>query len=69
MANGHAIQNKILKKVLVSDYDQTFYINDEDIEKNKLAVSEFRKEGNIFVIATGRSYLAERSRGRLLPVC
>ena len=57
MANGHAIQNKILKKVLVSDYDQTFYINDEDIEKNKLAVSEFRKEGNIFVIATGRSYL------------
>ena len=45
MANGHAIQNKILKKVLVSDYDQTFYINDEDIEKNKLAVSEFRKEG------------------------
>lgn len=56
MTNGHVIQNKILKKVLVSDYDQTFYINDEDIEKNKSAVSKFRKEGNIFVIATGRSY-------------
>lgn len=44
------------KKILVSDYDQTFYINDEDIENNKKAVDKFRKEGNIFVIATGRSY-------------
>lgn len=44
------------KKILVSDYDQTFYLNDEDIEKNKKAVNIFRNEGNIFVIATGRSY-------------
>lgn len=44
------------KKILVSDYDQTFYLNDEDIEKNKIAVNEFRKNGNIFVIATGRSF-------------
>ena len=26
---------KINPKMLVSDYDQTFYLNDEDIEKNK----------------------------------
>lgn len=45
-----------MKKLLVSDYDQTFYINDEDIERNKIAVNEFRSKGNIFVIATGRSY-------------
>ena len=44
------------KKIFVSDYDQTFYLNDEDIEKNKIAINEFRKKGNIFVIATGRSY-------------
>ena len=44
------------KKILVSDYDQTFYLNDEDIEINKKAVAKFRKEGNIFIIATGRSY-------------
>ena len=44
------------KKILISDYDQTFYLNDEDIEKNKAAVDKFRNEGNIFVIATGRSY-------------
>lgn len=44
-------------KILVSDYDGTFYINDEDIEVNKKAVCEFEKQGNIFMIATGRSYL------------
>ena len=43
-------------KILISDYDQTFYINDKDIEKNKLLVKKFRIEGNIFVFATGRSY-------------
>ena len=43
-------------KMLVSDYDQTFYISDEDIEKNKTEVNKFMDEGNIFVIATGRSY-------------
>ena len=46
-----------MKKVIVSDYDQTFYINDEDIEKNKIAIKEFRDKGNIFIIATGRSFL------------
>lgn len=43
-------------KMLVSDYDQTFYISDKDIEKNKKEVKKFMDEGNIFVIATGRSY-------------
>lgn len=45
-----------MKKMIASDYDRTFYLNDEDIEKNKTAIERFRKEGNIFVIATGRSY-------------
>ena len=43
-------------KILVSDYDQTFYLNDEDVEKNKIAVKDFRNKGNIFVFATGRSF-------------
>ena len=47
---------RMIKKILVSDYDQTFYLNDEDIEKNKEAVKKFREKGNLFVIATGRSY-------------
>ncbi len=45
------------KKILASDYDRTFYLSDVDINKNINAVKEFRKKGNIFIIATGRSYL------------
>ncbi len=43
-------------KLLASDYDQTFYISDSDIQKNIKEVNKFRKEKNIFVLATGRSY-------------
>lgn len=46
-----------MNKMLISDYDQTFYLNDMDIEKNKQAVSKFMNQRNIFAIATGRSYL------------
>ena len=45
-----------MRKILVSDYDQTFYLNDKDIEKNKKSVENFRKQENIFIFATGRSY-------------
>lgn len=45
-----------MKKIIVSDYDQTFYINDEDIEINKKMVDKFMNLDNLFVIATGRSY-------------
>jgi len=44
-------------KILVSDYDRTFEVNEENIEINKLAVKDFMEKGNIFVIATGRSYI------------
>lgn len=45
-----------MKKILVSDYDGTFYINDEDIKNNIKKVKELRSRNNIFCIATGRSY-------------
>lgn len=45
-----------MKKILVSDYDQTFYLNDQDIEINKHEVEKFKKDGNIFIIATGKSF-------------
>ena len=45
-----------MKKILVSDYDKTFYLNDEDIEKNKNEIKKFRNTGNLFIIATGRSF-------------
>ncbi len=46
-----------MTKILVSDYDKTFYINDLDIKKNISYVKKFRSNNNLFIIATGRSYL------------
>ena len=46
-----------MKKILISDYDGTFYQSDIDIKKNIDKVTEFRHIGNLFVIATGRSYV------------
>lgn len=45
-----------MKKLLASDYDNTFYINDNDIKNNIQKVESFRNKNNIFAIATGRSY-------------
>ena len=45
-----------MTKVLVCDYDKTFYLNDLDIIKNIKMVKQFRSLGNLFIIATGRSY-------------
>lgn len=42
-------------KLLVSDYDNTFHIEDCDMEKNIEEVEKFRKN-DLFIIATGRSY-------------
>lgn len=52
-------------KMLVSDYDQTFYLNDQDLQINIEMVNKFRNEGNIFVIATGRSYLDFKKKAKL----
>ena len=41
-------------KILVSDYDRTFYRNEEEIHLNVDSINNFMKN-NIFIIATGRS--------------
>ncbi len=51
------LNNSLIGKILlISDYDQTFYLNDDDIKTNIRSVEKFKNDGNIFVIATGRSY-------------
>lgn len=45
-----------MRKILVSDYDNTFFRNDKEIKENMLKVEEFRRKNNLFIIATGRSY-------------
>ena len=56
------------KKILISDYDQTFYLNDDDIEKNKIALKKFREKGNMFIIATGRSYFDFKEKFNLYNI-
>lgn len=46
-----------MKKILVSDYDKTFFLNDSDIKNNNLSIEKFQKTGNIFILATGRSFM------------
>ncbi len=44
-------------KILASDFDNTLYINEEEIfKKNLAAIKKFIQEGNLFCIITGRSY-------------
>lgn len=42
-------------KLLVSDYDDTFFIDENGIKNNIEIIKKFRKN-NLFVIATGRNY-------------
>ena len=43
-------------KLLVSDYDQTLSMDDITIKFNINKINEFRKNGNLFMISTGRNY-------------
>lgn len=45
-----------MKKMLVSDYDGTFYRSEEEILKNIELTKKFQQRGNLFILATGRSY-------------
>lgn len=44
------------KKMLVSDYDGTLKSNLKNLKLNIKAIKRFRKNGNLFVISTGRGY-------------
>lgn len=56
-----------MRKILASDYDGTFYIDDNDIKKNINKVKEFRDKRNVFIIATGRSYYDFGKKFRKFP--
>lgn len=46
----------LLKKLLVSDYDNTLYTDETSLLKNINKIKEFRNLGNYFAIATSRGY-------------
>ena len=43
-------------KILVTDYDNTFYTDENQLNKNIECIKEFQKNGNLFVISTSRSW-------------
>lgn len=43
------------KKLVVSDYDGTFFLDEDGIKKNIEKVNEFREKDNLFAIATGNN--------------
>ena len=55
--------------MLASDFDRTFYVNCEITEANIRAVENWRQQGNLFVIATGReeSILREKLEEMIKP--
>ena len=44
------------RKMIVADYDGTFFINEEGIKENVDKVNKYRQENNIFIIATGNNW-------------
>ena len=44
------------RKIIVSDYDGTFFLDEKEIRKNVDKVNKFREENNLFVIATGNNF-------------
>ncbi len=43
-------------KLLVSDFDGTYYLDDNDIKKNNLCIKDFQDKGNLFMLSSGRSF-------------
>lgn len=43
-------------KLIVSDFDGTYYTDDLNILKNNMKIKEFRKDNNLFMLSSGRSF-------------
>lgn len=44
-----------MAKLLISDYDDTLFTDEQSLKENIKKIKEFQKQGNIFTIATSRS--------------
>ncbi len=45
------------RKMVVSDYDGTFYLDDKGIIENVKKVNAYREKDNLFIIATGNNFI------------
>ncbi len=51
-----------INKVIISDFDHTLYVDNKISDKDIESINKFRKDGNLFVIATGSSYTSFLSK-------
>lgn len=51
-----------MKKLIISDFDDTIYVNKKINENVIESIKNFRKNGNLFVIATGSSYTSFKEK-------
>ncbi|CCV64434.1 HAD superfamily hydrolase [Alteracholeplasma palmae J233] len=56
------------KKIIISDFDGTFYRTKEELIKNIKIINKFRTDKNVFMIATGRSYVGFLEQIKDYPV-
>lgn len=57
-----------MKKILFSDFDSTLYVNKDIPKENIDAINSFRERGNLFVIATGRSFVDLERKLEVYPI-
>ena len=49
-------------KLLVTDYDGTLFIDEDDLKRNIKNIKNWQDKGNIFMISTGRSYASIKNQ-------
>ena len=49
-----------MKKLLVTDFDRTLYVDGSISGRNREAIRQWREEGNLFAVATGREEMVLR---------
>lgn len=57
-----------MTKIIISDFDDTLYFDGYINSKDISSINKFRKEGNLFVIATGSSYTSFMRKIALCPL-
>ena len=55
-------------KLFVTDYDETFYISDNEIKENIKKIKKLKEHDFLFIIATGRSYPSIKNQTKLFNI-
>ncbi|HOO68146.1 MAG TPA: HAD family hydrolase [Bacilli bacterium] len=57
-----------MRKILISDFDNTLYTDEKNMKLNIEKLKDFREAGNLFIVATGRSYVSFENKLKRYPI-